>query len=78
MHIINLLTSLLVFGWCGLLSAEMNDSEPQDPQLAPAMDHVNTFMADLWLDGADTAKMLWKDCTKNVRKIIIFYLYVSI
>lgn len=33
--------------------------------------YLSRFIADLWLEGADVIKIIWRDCSKKVSMLIL-------
>lgn len=31
--------------------------------------YISRFVADLWVEGADVVRIIWRDCSKKVREI---------
>lgn len=46
------------------------DQKPTDPD-----SYASQFIADLWLEGGDVMRIIWRDCSKKVSLMLSLVLY---
>lgn len=60
--LVSLLTVVLIPHCCGDGDAVNTDTDA----------YLSRFIADLWLEGADVVRIIWRDCSKKVSPYPIF------